>query len=72
MEVVKQSLGALISIFSTFGLIALEGFALTAMMDIMAWQYGVLVIAAVDLGIAYGLHLVIVRFAENLFMKMKA
>jgi len=72
IEVVKQSLGAMISIFSTFGLMALEGFALTAMMNVMVWQYGVLLLAVVDLAIAFGLHLVIVRFAESLFIKMKA
>jgi len=72
VEVVKQSLAALIGVFGGFGVIAAEGFALYGLSRIMPWQAGLLVLGIVSAAAAYGVRLRVIRLAENLFIKLGA
>ncbi len=72
VEIVKQSLGALIGVFGGFGLVALEGFGLYLLGIVMPWQLAAVILTAVTGALAFGVRELALRMAENLFIRMKA
>ncbi|MFA5006463.1 MAG: hypothetical protein WC509_03220 [Candidatus Izemoplasmatales bacterium] len=72
VEVVKQSLGALIGVFGGFGVAIAAGFAIYGLGRVMPWQAAVVVVALLAAGIGYALRLRALRLAENLFIRYNA
>jgi ABC-2 type transport system permease protein len=72
IEVVKQSLAAMVAIFGSFGVIALAIFLILQLSGVIPIAIAIFVCTILFLLLGLLFERLIARFAENLFMKMKA
>lgn len=72
IEVVKQSLAAVVAIFGSFGLIALSIVGILQLAKVIPVFAAILVVTAVCMLVLFGFARLVARNAENLFMRMQA
>ncbi|NTW37931.1 MAG: Flp pilus assembly complex ATPase component TadA, partial [Syntrophobacteraceae bacterium] len=72
VEVVKQSIGALIGVFGGFGVSLAAGFAVFGLTRVMDWQYALLLTAVLTAIAGYGVRLRALRLAENQIEAIRA
>lgn len=72
IEVVKQSLAAIVAIFGSFGVIALAIFLILQLSSAIPMPAAIFICAVFFLFLGLLFDRLVARFAENLFMKMKA
>jgi len=70
IEVVKQSIGAMIGVLSGFGIIVIDGVGVFFLQKLISWELALVIISVFDLVVFQILFLVLNRTSDKIFVKL--